>query len=210
MQKYPNHYRARLAAYLILPAWLWLGACGAPAAEKGPNSACLECHSDKTLTTTNAAGKEISLFVDEAKMAATIHKTNTCASCHADISEKHPDDNVPAKAVNCAACHEPEGREYATSIHGVSHTLGASGAAGCADCHGSHNILPAKHADSPVFKLNLPATCAKCHSNPGLTREYQMKFPEAAAQYMESIHGRALLQDGVDRGPVVQRLPRRP
>jgi len=30
------------------------------------NSACLVCHSDKTLTTTNAAGKEISLFVDEA------------------------------------------------------------------------------------------------------------------------------------------------
>ena len=201
MQKHHNLYRARLAAYLILPAWLGLGAGSAPAAEKGPNSACLECHGDKTLTTTNAAGKAVSLFVDEAKFAATVHKTNTCASCHADISEKHPDDNVPAKAVNCAACHEPEARQYGTSIHGVSHTLGASGAAGCVDCHGSHNILPAKNADSPVFKLNLPATCAKCHSNPGLTREYQMKFPEAAAQYMESIHGRALLKMGLIVAP---------
>ena len=162
----------------------------------------------RALTTTNAAGKEVSLFVDEAKLARTIHKTNTCASCHADISEKHPDDNVAAKPVNCGACHPPEARDYATSIHGVSHTLGASGAAGCTDCHGTHNILPAKNADSPVFKLNLPATCASCHSNPGLTQEYQIKFPEAAAQYMDSIHGRALLQDGVDCGPVVQRLPR--
>ena len=128
MQSNYDKHRARLAVYVLLPAWLWLGAVWAPAAS-GPNSGCLECHGDKSLTTTNAAGKEVSLFVDEAKLARTIHKTNTCASCHADISEKHPDDNVAAKPVNCGACHPPEARDYATSIHGVSHTLGASGAA---------------------------------------------------------------------------------
>ena len=83
----------------------------------------------------------------------------------------------------------------------MSHTLGASGAAGCADCHGKHDILSAKSADSPVFKLNLPGTCATCHSNPGLTREYQMKYPEAASQYMDSIHGRALLKMGLIVAP---------
>jgi cytochrome b subunit of formate dehydrogenase/DnaJ-class molecular chaperone len=172
-----------------------------PAAEKNPNASCLECHSDKTLWKTNAAGKGISLFVDEAKFNATVHKTNTCLSCHADLTSKHPDDNVAAQPVNCAACHEQPGKDYATSIHGVSHKLGASGAATCADCHGSHAILPANNADSPVFKLNLPATCASCHSNPGLTKEYQMKYPEAAAQYMDSIHGRALLKMGLIVAP---------
>lgn len=34
------------------------------------NSSCMECHGDKTLTTTNAASKEISLFVDLAKLQA--------------------------------------------------------------------------------------------------------------------------------------------
>lgn len=58
------------------------------------DSDCLECHSDKTLTRTNAAGKEISLLVDPAKLAASVHQTNTCASCHADLTEKHPDDNL--------------------------------------------------------------------------------------------------------------------
>ncbi len=178
-----------------------LGALSSLAADKGPNSACLECHSDKTLTKTNAAGKEISLFVDQARLAATVHKTNTCSSCHPDISDKHPDDNVAAKPVNCAACHVQPARDYATSIHGASHTLGASGAAGCTDCHGTHAILSAKHADSPVFKLNLPGTCASCHSNPGLTKEYQIKYPEAARQYMESIHGRALLKMGLIVAP---------
>ena len=46
------------------------------AAEPIKNSACLECHGDKTLTTTNAAGKEVSLFVDVAKLGASVHKTN--------------------------------------------------------------------------------------------------------------------------------------
>ncbi len=187
---------ARLAALLlcaaILPLW---------AAEKSPNAACLECHSDKTLFKTNAAGVGISLFVDEAKFAATVHRTNTCSSCHPDISAKHPDDNIAAKPVNCSTCHEEPARQYATSIHGLSHTLGASGAAGCVDCHGNHSILPVKHADSPVFKLNLPNTCASCHSNPGLTKEYQMKYPEAASQYMDSIHGRALLKMGLIVAP---------
>jgi len=186
--------------YLCLLFLVWFSSVSF-GAESNPNSACLDCHSDKTLSKTNAAGKEISLFVDIAKFAGTVHATNTCASCHADITDKHPDDNVAAKPPACGSCHQEAAQAYATSIHGVSHTLGASGAANCWDCHGSHGILPAKHADSPVFKLNLPNTCATCHTNSGLTKEYQMKYPEAASQYMDSIHGRALLKMGLIVAP---------
>jgi cytochrome b subunit of formate dehydrogenase len=94
-----------------------------------------------------------------------------------------------------------EAKSYTASIHGASHTLGASGAASCTDCHGHHDVLSAKNADSPTFKLNLPQTCAQCHSNPRLTKEYQMKHPEAASQYMDSIHGRALLKLGLIVAP---------
>jgi cytochrome b subunit of formate dehydrogenase len=62
-------------------------------------------------------------------------------------------------------------------------------------------MLSPRNPASPVFKLNLPGTCAKCHSNPGLTAEYQMKYPQAAAQYMDSIHGRALLKMGLIVAP---------
>jgi cytochrome b subunit of formate dehydrogenase len=187
---------AFVSAVLMLLALPWMTF----AAEKSPNAACLDCHSDKTLFKTNAAGQGISLFVEEVQFAGA-HATNTCASCHGDISAKHPDDNATAKPVDCGRCHEYPTRQYATSIHGVSHTLGASGAARCADCHGTHKILSAKHADSPVFKLNLPNTCANCHTNSGLTQEYQMKYPEAASQYMDSIHGRALLKMGLIVAP---------
>ena len=200
---YPLRARAAVIRPLLLPVALCLGltALSALAADKSPNSACLECHSDKTLSKTNAAGKEVSLFIDEAWLKATVHKTNTCKDCHADITDQHPDDNVPAQPPSCLKCHDKETKDYATSIHGVSHKMGASGAANCWDCHGSHDIVPVKQADSPVFKLNLPRTCASCHSNPGLTKEYQMKYPEAASQYMDSIHGRALLKMGLIVAP---------
>jgi cytochrome b subunit of formate dehydrogenase len=186
---------------LFLASLLCLGAGPAQAGAANPNSACLECHSDKTLFKTNAAGKGISLFVDEAKLAKSLHKTNACTSCHADITSKHPDDDKPAQPVSCARCHEAPGKQYAGSIHGASHAMGRSGAANCVDCHGSHDIAPVKQADSPVFKLNLPQTCARCHSNPGLTKEYQMKYPEVASQYKDSIHGRALLELGLIVAP---------
>ena len=171
------------------------------------NSSCLDCHSDKTLFKTNAAGVAISLFVDEAKMLNSVHKSNSCVSCHSDLTVKHPDDNVPAKSPNCVGCHiaqpghEKAAQQYASSIHGMSHALGASGAASCGSCHGSHQIQPVKHADSPVFKLNLPKTCASCHGNAGLTREYQIKYPQVASQYTDSIHGRALLKMGLIVAP---------
>src|SRR5262245_1565962 len=95
---------------LLLSAAICLKAEGA---EKSPNSSCLECHSDQTLSKTNAAHKAISLFVDEAKFVGSVHSTNTCASCHTDISDKHPDDEVAVKPVNCASCHESESKDYA-------------------------------------------------------------------------------------------------
>ncbi|HEU5069981.1 MAG TPA: hypothetical protein VFV96_06170, partial [Verrucomicrobiae bacterium] len=114
------------------------------------NSDCLECHSDKTLTKTGPDGKEVSVFVDETLFKASVHRTNNCVSCHQDITTQHPDDNKPVASVDCARCHGPEANQYAASIHGVSHKLGASAAASCKDCHGTHEMLPVTHPASPV------------------------------------------------------------
>ncbi|HEX7617700.1 MAG TPA: hypothetical protein VF480_03165, partial [Verrucomicrobiae bacterium] len=80
------------------------------------NSDCLDCHSDKTLATTNASGVAKSLFVDPAVLAVSVHKTNACIICHADVTTKHPDDNRPVAAVGCARCHEQQGESYGASV----------------------------------------------------------------------------------------------
>src|SRR5436190_5201629 len=90
---------AVLLCVLLLP----LGAAAAPALT---DAFCHDCHDHKALTKTGAGGKEISVFVDKARLAGSVHATNTCVSCHADVTAKHPDDNKPVQQVSCARCHE--------------------------------------------------------------------------------------------------------
>ena len=116
----PFQYGYRLI--LTLAAGL-LGTTALSAAEM-QNSDCLDCHSDKTMTATNAAGRAISLFVDPAALAASVHRTNSCASCHNDITDKHPDDHLAPRAVDCARCHLEPSLSYAASVHGVAHRDG--------------------------------------------------------------------------------------
>jgi formate dehydrogenase gamma subunit len=139
----------------------------------------MDCHGDKTLTTTNSAGKEISLFVDEAKLKASVHKTNLCVSCHSDITTKHPDDNVPAKPANCSACHEKQTASYGASVHGLALAAGRRDAATCSDCHDGHTIVPPASAESPLHFSRLAETCGVCHD-------------QAAKDVEESVHGKAV------------------
>src|ERR1041385_6520406 len=100
-----ENLRKAPAAVVGIFSFLLLGNGVALHSQEIKNTACLECHADKTLYKTNASGKGIAMFVDEARLKLSVHKTNTCASCHSDITSKHPDDNVPARPPNSANCH---------------------------------------------------------------------------------------------------------
>lgn len=187
---------------VLLAMWLGLGQVARAAEEPVPNDKCLECHGMSDLSKTNAAGKVFSLFVDEAKYAASMHKTNQCIDCHQDLRLRweHPEDNHVVQPVSCAGCHTNQAAQYAGSIHGFNHQKGGV-AASCSDCHGKHDMASVKSMDSPVFKLNLPQTCARCHNDPKLTEQYRIKMPEAASQYLDSIHGKGLIKMGLIVAP---------
>ncbi len=185
--------------YLRLPLLIALVCFAARTAAALDNADCLACHADESLVKTGADGKVVSLTVHEQLLKTSVHGSLACTDCHKGIQDLPHAENLPE--VNCAGCHQDVGKEYATSIHGFSRATGSSAAAGCTDCHGTHHILPVNDPDSPVFKLNLSRTCGKCHSNPGLTEEYRMKYPEVASQYAESIHGVALLKLGLIVAP---------
>jgi cytochrome b subunit of formate dehydrogenase/nitrate/TMAO reductase-like tetraheme cytochrome c subunit len=68
---------------------------------------------------------------------------------------------------------------YQESVHGKAVASGSDKAAVCTDCHGVHEILSANDAKSSIFKFNVPATCAKCHSN-------------VEKEFRASIHGQAI------------------
>ena len=139
----------------------------------------MDCHGDKTLTTTNAAGKEMSLFVDIQKLARSVHKTNDCVSCHVDISAKHPDDNTPAKLANCTGCHSAQSESYTASVHGIALKAGRADSATCSDCHDGHTVVPPASPESPLHFSKLAQTCGACHD-------------EAAGDVAASVHGKGV------------------
>jgi len=167
----------RVSLLVICLAAAIVSSRSAPAPLK--NSDCLECHSDKTLYKTNAAGKAVSLFVDPARLAASAHKTNTCVSCHADLTGKHPDDNIPAQPVHCASCHERQTESYGASVHGLALKAGRADAATCQDCHDSHDIIAATSPLSPLHVSRQAETCGACHD-------------QEAKDWAGSVHGKAV------------------
>jgi len=150
---------------------------------------CATCHADEQ------AAYERS-FHAKAVQGGNSHAA-TCVDCHGSPHELLPASdpksrvhhtNIPA---TCGACHsqkfvmEDGGQSaqmvasYASSVHGHAVAAGSEKAAVCTDCHGTHEILDAKDAKSPIFKFNVPATCGKCHD--AVSREFQ-----------QSIHGQAI------------------
>ncbi|MGC8830348.1 MAG: rhodanese-like domain-containing protein [Verrucomicrobiia bacterium] len=188
-----------LFSLITLVSFFYVGA-----AEKITNEDCLDCHSEKQ--TKKVAGKEVPLLPFPTNdYAKSVHSKILCVDCHSGIKEAVHESNPPPP--QCATCHPAQPshtnafEQYTKSIHGASRSMGASAAASCWDCHGSHNIVPVKTPESPVFKLNLPQTCGKCHSNPEITTEYKMKYPNVAMQFRDSIHGRGLLEMGLIVAP---------
>jgi cytochrome b subunit of formate dehydrogenase len=166
----------------------WATAASAqPSAAPIPDDKCMECHSDKDLTRTLPDGREVSIFVDQAQLRASSHATNTCFNCHGDLTEEHPDNEIRAKPVDCATCHERQSHDFGISVHGLALEAGSETAPNCKDCHGYHDVLPPTHPESPLHFSRQAATCGQCH-------------PAEAEEVAASIHGQAAAR-GVREAP---------
>ena len=188
---------------------VWLAGCGLALAaapetpevtkpEPVPNSECLDCHEAEFVPRKKGQEPEW-VGVRPELFAKSVHGKLNCVDCHATITD--PDHPSKLPAAQCGTCHDDEVKQYANSIHGMSHQMGASDAASCASCHGTHEMVPVKQLDSPVFKLNLPKTCGTCHDDAKMTKDYRMGQSDAAAHYLDSIHGQALVKMGLVVAP---------
>ena len=91
----------------------------------------------------------------------------TCTSCHQGHDLPSPESLAFREAVpdRCGNCHGAMSSPYALSMHGKLTDLGYGPAAKCADCHGSHDILPLDDPNSTLSPANRVQTCGKCHAN---------------------------------------------
>jgi Cytochrome c3/Doubled CXXCH motif (Paired_CXXCH_1) len=153
---------------------------------------CLECHEDKNLAITLKDGSSMSLYVNPAEAAKSVHAAQLiCTDCHAKYEQDHPTgatfDSRRAYTVKsyelCKKCHFDAYTRTLESVHYDLLKSGFEGAPICVDCHGSHDI-PNPHAKRAMMSRS----CAGCHTN-----TYEA--------YAKSVHGRALVEDNNEDVP---------
>lgn len=190
------------AAALVALAALPVRALAQVAMGVDSANGCLACH---------AAQREAA--------AVGVHSQHgvTCVSCHGGnagaraLPAAHQGSFIgsPNKlqtAQLCGSCHSdpnkmreyglPTGQlaQFRTSKHGQllfgEHNTDAPT---CTDCHGTHIIYPPYDARSRVYPTNIPATCARCHSDTKLMAKYHLRTDQLD-QFKNSAHGVALFQ----------------
>jgi cytochrome b subunit of formate dehydrogenase/nitrate/TMAO reductase-like tetraheme cytochrome c subunit len=150
-----------LSAVALLMLLIAAQPARAQAAANLDNAVCLGCH--------GAAGFSAEQFANSVHGKASLR----CVDCHTSIAEL-PHKNLPTTQAarekqrlavnkNCGNCHAKAWRSYTETYHGKVAALGYGDTATCADCHGSHAILPAGNPASSVSPGNMLKTCKNCH-----------------------------------------------
>jgi predicted CXXCH cytochrome family protein len=87
--------------------------------------------------------------------------------------------------------------EYATSVHGQQLARGDAKVATCVSCHGAHGVRLVGDAQSPVYPVNVAATCTKCHADTehmkGYTRAGAPIPTDQRAKFEQSVHYKAMV-----------------
>ncbi|MGB5107426.1 MAG: cytochrome b/b6 domain-containing protein [Candidatus Zixiibacteriota bacterium] len=158
------------------------------------NEACMECHSDNTLTGAARDGSEISMFIHLDSLLSSSHGSFECVDCHADLAGitdfPHNDELKP---VQCGTCHDDVNGVFMTSAHGKA--LDNPNAPNCQSCHGSHAIFPQENPASKTSAKNLPNTCAACHHKIALKEDSDIRITDSFDRYIKGIHA-----EGIQKG----------
>ncbi|MBK9124054.1 MAG: cytochrome c3 family protein [Chloroflexi bacterium] len=154
------------------------------------NAYCLLCHSAPDQTWSLPSGETLSLTIDPAVLAGSVHGDRSeggalaCADCHPGFTFPHPVSTAQSirgfrieRYAVCRTCHEDQYTRAQDSVHGAALRSGQLEAATCVDCHGGHDI---QTPNEPRQRVSL--TCGRCHG--AIFEEYQ-----------NSIHGSALLDE---------------
>jgi cytochrome b subunit of formate dehydrogenase len=137
-------------------------------------ASCLRCHADKDKYVNKGHGAKVLAGSAGAAACTDCHKTHEMPFFASD--EKGRAEKRRYYTELCISCHKEGGpagsygvfpgavTAYGETYHGKAHKLGyLDRVAGCADCHLSHNILPADNPESVLKPAALVKTCGSCH-----------------------------------------------
>ncbi len=203
--------RTRRLHYFLLLALLALLSNGARAQGEEGTDSCVACHS--------LLPDQLGAPVEGMKRDIHAERGFSCPDCHGgdptdmDVTSMAPERGFLGKPSNeeipqsCGRCHSDaafmrrynpslptnQRERYATSVHGKRLMEGDQKVATCVSCHGVHGIRPGRIADSPVYPVNIPTTCGRCHSNRDYMAGYEIHTDQEEL-YRRSVHAESLLQ----------------
>jgi predicted CXXCH cytochrome family protein len=168
-----------------------------PAQAKPSNDYCLGCHIQQGMIKTLPNGDTLPLTIDESTFKQGVHSEEglACVDCHTNISTfPHPQLAAASRRdvslelyTSCKDCHVDQYNKVLDSVHQKALAGGNFNAAVCTDCHNPHQQtrLTDKQTGAllPDARLNIPQTCARCHS-------------AIYDTYKKSVHGAALTDAG--------------
>jgi nitrate/TMAO reductase-like tetraheme cytochrome c subunit len=102
-----------------------------------------------------------------------------CSDCHTSHEIRRSEtEGWRLDAIReCGTCHVAKIGTYRDTYHGKVTALGFTRIATCADCHGSHDILPSSHPQSMISSARRLSTCQSCH--PGANENFIKYDPHA-------------------------------
>lgn len=132
---------------------------------------CGKCHAGPT--------KDYMAGIHGQRMSTGDAMAPVCTNCHTAHQISNPREQAwqTKTGATCGGCHEEKLETYRDTFHAQVSALGYIETAHCWDCHGFHDIRPATDRKSSIAKVNLEATCGKCHS--GVTKSFITYQPHA-------------------------------
>ena len=183
----------------VLAALLSIAVTGTAGAQE---VRCVGCHGNRDFLEGKRAtpAQDSELFVTDSLVGPSVHGALACAACHPAFAEGYPH-RVDQVAVPCADCHPGPQQQWGRSIH-AANVAQRGDAAGCVDCHGSHQVFSKDDRRSATHALNVAETCARCHADPDIIGEYfaapeKAQARRAVSQYYETVHGTAITEAGL-------------
>jgi len=183
---------------ILLGAGLTLFFATTPAPLRAQeNDDCYGCHDDRTLKGTRG-GQSISVFVPPRLLAGSVHAKQSCISCHRDLTGTDFPHTENPKAAQCLPCHAVQVQAHTRSLHGQALARGDALAPTCAECHGSHTILPKRNPEAMTSKMKIPFLCGRCHhEGTPVSLTHDIPQDRILENYSDSIHGEGLFKRGL-------------
>ncbi len=132
-----------------------------------PNSECMECHEAEFKARKAGKPKEW-VGVRPEEFAKSIHGKLACVECHSTIKEAEHEPGVPK--VDCRSCHDQVAKTHAFHPRLALANPPADKDTSCVGCHGTHETLGLKHADSAYAPEKQAKSCGACHE--AATKDY--------------------------------------